>query len=197
MPVTTRSGKRKRVSSPPKMSLANLPQSALNLIAKKLKGGSIGPLYISAPSHMRNVIQPHFNKTRRNIENLRNKLTFRSRVNTRRVNPAYMRIVKRLQQINKTPNNVYEMRGNYGTGYHARRIQSMENMLGRLVMTNQGRYHNRNNNRYYNFSKGSLVAVPRNPGGVYVTVAKGISKRPNGSLFFNQRKRRERQRTRH
>lgn len=194
MPVTTRSMKRKRVSSPAKMSLANLPPNALSLIAKKLKGESIGSLYISSPSYMRSAIQPHFNKTRRNIENLRQKITgFRGPVNTRIVNPGYVRIVKRLQQLNKTPNIVYEMRGNNSTGYHARRIKSMENLLGRLVMTNQGRY--RNGNSYYNFNKGSLVAVPRAVGGVYVTVAKGISKRPNGSLFFNMRKRHERQRT--
>ena len=188
MPVTTRSGKRVAPVSPSaqsrkrvKMSLANLPPNALNLIAKKLKGESIGSLYISSPVHVRSAIQPHFNKTRRNIANLRQKITgFRGSVNTRTINPGYVRIVKRLQKLNKTPNNVYE------------RIQNMQNLLGRLVMTNQGRY--RNGNSYYNFNKGRLVAVPRNIGGVYVTVAKGISKRPNGSLYFNLRKRRERRR---
>ena len=59
MPVTTRSAKRKRVSSPPKMSLANLPPNALSLIAKKLKGESIGSLYISSPAHVRKIGRAH------------------------------------------------------------------------------------------------------------------------------------------
>jgi hypothetical protein len=191
MPVTTRSGKRLASSSSKKMSLANLPPGALNLIAKKLNARSIASLYMTAPKHVRNVLKPNLN-TYRKISNLRSKIGFRGSVNTRTVNPAYIQIVRRLQQINKTPNNNYEMRNEYSTGYHSRRIQNVQNLLGRLVMTNVGRY--RNGNSYYNFNKGSLVAVPRHGGGVYVTVAKGISKRPNGSLFFNLRKRRERQR---
>lgn len=195
MPITTRSGKtlvpKSSIRKPPrvKTSLANLPPNALSLIGSHLKGKNIASLYLTSPKYVRNIIKPNLNKQKK-IGNLRNKLNFRSTVNTRIVNPSYIQIVKRLQQLNNTPNNVYEMRGNTGTGYHARRIKNMENMLGRLVMINQGRYHNRNNNRYYNFSKGSLVSVPRTIGGVYITVAKGLSKRPNGSLFFNLRKRR-------
>jgi hypothetical protein len=121
------------------------------------------------------------------IATLRSKLDFRGPVNTLRVNPAYIRVVRRLQELNNTPNNNYEKKDKTSTGWHARRIQRMQNLLDRLVLTNNGIYRNRNrNNNYYNFNKGSLTAVPRNrQRGVYVSVARGLSKRPNGSLYFN------------
>lgn len=179
----------KKMRSYKRRGLANVPQNAMNLIASQL-GRNVGKLYITSPKNVRNVLQPSMN-TQRKIAELRSKLNFRL---TRNVNPAYIQIVRRLQQINRTPDNNYEMRGNYSTGYHARRIQNMENLLARIQRQGNGMY--RNHRKRYEFNRGSLIAVPNNPRGVYITIAKGLSKRPNGSLYFNLRKRRERQRTR-
>lgn len=176
--------------------LANVPQSAMQLIASKLGGKNVASLYVTSPKYVRNVLKPKLN-TQKKVATLRQKLGFNGTVNTRMVNPAYVQIVNRLKQINNTPNNNYYMRGEYGTGYHARRIQNLQNLLGRLEQTNTNYYRNRANpNKHYEFSKngGQLVAVPVNPQGVYVTIARGLTKRPNGTLFFNLRKRRERSR---
>lgn len=203
MGVGTRSGKRtrspnntssKRVKTQP--SLANLPKNFLVNLVKKLPRKNAAMLAIASPrSNVRHALKPTMNKYKK-IENLRRKLNFRGNVNSFRVNPAYVQIVRRLQELNNNPNNNYEMRGSTSTGWHTRRIQNMQNLLGRLQRQGNNMYWNRRNDKEYEFNRGSLIAVPNNPRRPYITIATGLSKRPNGSLFFNLRKRHDRKRSR-
>lgn len=161
----------------PQPSLANLPKNFLVNLMKKLPRKNTAMMYIASPRNVRYALDPTMKKYKK-IENLRRKINFRGNVNSRTVNPNYIRIVRRLQQLNNTPNN------NYDLGWHTRRIQNMQNLLGRLRL-NGNQYLNDRNNRRYNYNKRSLIAVPTNPRGVYMTVARGIKRRPNGSLYFN------------
>lgn len=178
----------KKIRSHKMRGLANVPQSAMKLISNKLGGANVAKLFMTSPKHVRNVLKPNL-KNHQLTAKLRNKIQY-----AREVTPDYIRIVRRLQQVNRTPNENYEMRGNTSTGWHVRRIKNMENLLGRLVLNGNGTY--RNGQKRYDFNKKSrnLVAVPTNPRGVYVTIARGVSKRPNGTLYFNLRKRHDRQR---
>lgn len=175
--------------------LSNIPQSAMSLIAQALHR-NVGKLYMTSPRSVRSVLTPSMN-VQRKIASLRGKLNFRGPLNTRYVTPAYIQIVRKLQQINTTPNSNYNRRGETSTGWHARRIQGMENFLGRLEFQSPGMYWNSRNNREYLYTrKGNLIALPNNPRGRTMTIARQLSVRPNGTLYFNLRKRRERQRTR-
>lgn len=200
MGVATRSGKRVRspnnTSSAKRVNLANLPKNFLVNLVKKLPRKNAAMLAIASPrSNVRHALKPTMNKYKK-IENLRRKISFRGNVNSLRVNPAYIQIVRRLQELNNTPNNNYEMRGNTSTGRHTRRIQAMQNLINRLQFQGANMYWNRRNNKNYEFNRGSLIAVPNNPHRPYITIAKGLSKRPNGTLFFNVRKRHDRKRNR-
>ncbi len=187
--------RRKKMRLHKRRGLLNVPQSAMNLIAQGL-GRNVGKLYITSPRSVRSVLTPSMNLQRK-IASLRGKLNFRGTVNTRYVTPAYIQLVRRLQQINRTPNNNYNRRGETSTGWHAMRIQGMENLLGRLELQAPGMYWNSRNNREYEYTnKGNLIALPNNPRAPYMTIARQLSVRPNGTLYFNLRKRRERQRTR-
>lgn len=167
----------------PQPSLANLPKNFLINLMKKLPRKNAAMMYIASPRNVRYALKPNMNKYKK-IENLRRKINFRGNVNSRTVNPNYIRIVRRLQQLNNTPNNNYELRGKTSTGWHTRRIQNMQNLIGRLRL-NGNQYVNDRTNKRYNYNKRTLIAVPNNPRGVYVAVARGLKRRPNGSLYFN------------
>lgn len=190
-------GPRKKVRSRLRtFRTTNLPQSALSLIANQL-GRNIGRLHLSSPSHMRSVTQPHFNRQRK-VENLRRRINFLGPVNTRHVNPSYIQIVRRLQSLNRTPNENYNRRGELGTGYHVRRIQNMQNLIGRLQRQNNNGYINTTTGNLYTFNSrgGHLTHVPANPQQPYITIATGLKRRTNGTLHFNTRRRKQQIRNR-
>ena len=174
----------KKMRSHKRRGLANVPQSAMNIISTQL-GRNVGKLYLTSPKYVRSVLQPSMN-TQHQIAKLRGKLTPRF---TRTVHPGYISIVRRLQEING--NNNF-------TRAHVNRIQRMQKILERLYNTSgRGRYSNNRNDRgnyVYHKKGGVLYFDPHDMRRIY-KVAKGVSKRPNGTLFFNLRKRRERQRT--
>lgn len=189
----------KKRRSHKRRGLSSVPQTAMSIIGSKL-GKNVTKLYMTSPKSIRNVLKPNMNLQKK-IFNLRSKInprTGRSSVNWRRVNPGYVRIVKRLQELNRTPNENYEMRGENSTGWYVGRVQSIMNLMRRLrqLVANANLYYNEVGNRNYQYSPKSktLIAEPNNPRGVYVTIAKGVNRRPNGSLFFNLRKRKERKR---
>lgn len=198
IPATAKTwGPRKKVRSRKRtFRTTNLPQSAINLIAFQL-GRNIGRLHLSAPSQMRTVTQPHFNRQSK-IEKLRRSINFRGPVNTRSVNPSYIQIVRRLHSLNRTPNENYNMRGELSTGYHMRRIQSMQNLLGRLQRQNNNGYVNATTGNLYTFNsrRGHLTSVPANPQQPSITIATGLKRRMNGTLHFNTRRRKQQLRNR-
>lgn len=169
----------------------NLPQSVLNLISGQL-GRNVGRLHVASPSHMRHVSQPHFNRQRK-VEKLRNLI--RGRL-ARRINPSYIQIVQRLATLNRTPNNNYEMRNQTSTGWHTRRIQNMQNLLGRLQLQGTNRYYNAQRNNTYMFNDGKLVFSPNDPRRPNITIAYGLKRRANGTLYFNTRRRKQQLRNR-
>lgn len=178
-----RSGKTINPKKKPQPSFANLPKNFMINLMKKLPRKNATMMYIASPRNVRYALKPNMNKYKK-IENLRRKINFRGNVNSRTVNPNYIRVVRRLQQLNNTPNNNYVMRGKTSTGYHIRRVQEMQNLLGRL-RRNGNQYVNDRNGRRYNYNRGSLVSVPTHPSGVYVTIARGLKHKPNGRLYFN------------
>lgn len=181
--------------------LTNVPPSAMSIIANKLHR-NVGSLYAASPKSVRNVLTPHMAHYKQ-VANLRSKIDpmLRTSVNTRTVNPGYIRIAQRLHQLNRTPNRNYEMRGEFSTGWHVRRVQSMMNLLRRLRQPLAGdpdEYYNERNNRNFSYNSRSktLIAQPRHPRGAWVTIARDLNRRPNGSMFFNLRKRHDRKRGR-
>lgn len=185
MPVTTRSASRKKRKSPSPIKFSNLPLNFMRNVASKLPEKNVAMMYMASPKRFRYAIQPNMNKAKK-IGTLKSKIGFRhGSVNTRSVNPAYIRIVRRLQELSPTNNNI---------GWHSRRIQNFMNTLARLELQGPGMYWNRRHNKEYEFTKGNLIAVPNNPRAPYMTVGRQVSVRPNGTLYFNLRKRRERQR---
>lgn len=198
----TSASKTKKMRAHKRRGLVSVPQSAMNMIANQL-GKNVSKLYLTSPESVRNVLMPHM-KRHKKVSNLRGKINIMSRtaLNTRRVNPGYIRIVRRLQELNRTPNENYERRGEYSTGWHSRRIQSMMNLLRRLgrpmPVGDPNQYYNATHNRTYHYEPKSkhLTVSPNHPRGVYVTVAKGLNRKPNGTLYFNLRKRHDRKRGR-
>lgn len=181
MPVTTRSMSRRK--------LENLPW---NSITRHMSKPNFLSFYIAMPKNVKKALDPILNRYRK-VPVLRSKINFRGPVNTRVVNPRYIHLVRGLSRMNNNPNEYYEARNQYSTGYHSRRIQNAMNLLRRLRQTNNGYYvNNLNNRRAYTYNRGSLSAVPRVPGGVYITVARGIHRSPRGRLTFKLKTKRGR-----
>lgn len=185
MPVTTRSMSRSNSAK----KLGNLPWNA---ITRHMSGPNFISFYVSMPPNVRKQLDPIMQRYKK-IATMRSKINFRGPINTRRVTPAYIHLVRGLSRINNRPNEYYESRGQTSTGYHTKRIQNAMNLLRRLRRTNEGFYvNNQNNGRRYQYNKGVLTAVPRVGGGVYITVARGIKRTPGGRLFFKLNTKRSR-----
>lgn len=186
MPSTTRSMSHR-------MKLSSLPWIP---VTEKMSPRSLVHFYMGMPANIRKNLKPILkNRKEKMIGMLRSKINFRGPINTRVINPSYIYLLRKLSKINNNPNNYYESRNQYSTGYHSRRVQAALNLLRRLRRTNNGYYVNNQYNNLYNYNKrGTLTAVPRVPGGVYVTVARGIQRSPGGRLSFKLKPKREKRR---
>ena len=169
----------------------NLPPNVTQKVANFLNKNNFFKLYMASPKHMRNAMEPKRQKYIK-VGRLRSKLTHDI---TRTINPTYIRIVKRLEELNNTPNNYYNLQGKVSTGWHSRRVKRMINNLNQLRPTADPSLYMHPNGRYYNYNRGSLSEVPTNPFGGFVEVAKGLRKNSaTGKLSFNMRTARERRR---
>lgn len=176
----------------PTNKLSSLPPNPILRIARNLSNQNALAFYMSVPKNVREVLKQDLLRRK-----LRHKLGYRGIAPQGYMTPGVIRIVKRLAEINNTPEENNERRGNRSVGEHVRRVQNSMNLLKRLkrVPNYNNRYINKNRNQKYNFKKGILQTVPRREGhSATRIVATGISKRPNGSLYFNLRKRHNRKR---
>lgn len=172
--MKTRSGKRYRNnngnSNRAKRSTVNnflnsLPQSFLVPMTRQLSNRSLGALLLSDP---RSRLYRNTLATERERRNFKNRLRYMPTVNSN-----FLRMANRLYQID--PNN-------NSSQIHKRRANAIRNLITRLVLQNNGYYHNGNNR--YNYNNGNLTRVPRRPGGVFVTVARDLVVGNNGRLRF-------------
>lgn len=162
--MKTRSGKVYKKNARKTLNLNKLPQNFMVNLSRLLTNSQLGSLLLADPrGRMHNTLARE-----RRLRNIRFRLPLMHLINRNYINLAnnYARIA---------PNN-------NNAQYHKRRVNNMRNRLARMVLQNNGFYHNGNNR--YNFNNGNLVYVPRNPMGVYITVARNVRRNQNGRLSF-------------
>lgn len=160
--MKTRSGRVYKKMHQKTMNLNKLPKNFIVNLSRLLTNRQLGSLLLANPrSGIRNTLSRE-----RRLRNIRSQLSLIPHINRNYVNLVnnYVRIA---------PNNS-------NAQYHKRHVNNMRQKLTRMVLQNNGFYHNRNNR--YNFNNGNLVYVPRNPMGVYLTVARNVRRNTNGRL---------------